>query len=202
MPHDHVGHVGSRHPAQLRMMEGFGVHTFRLINAAGKSRFVKFHWKPVLGKHSLVWDEAQKLAGKDPDFHRRDLWEAIERASFPEWELGVQVSRSPTSRSSTSTCSTPPSSGRGARAGDDLRQDGPEPQPGQLLRRDRAGRLSARPTSCPASTSPTTRCCRGACSPILDTQLTPPRRPQLPRDPDQSPRRHGAPAGQQRPGRV
>lgn len=73
------------------MMEGFGVHTFRFINAKGKSRFVKFHWKPLLGLHSVVWDEAQKISGKDPDFHRRDLWEAIENGDFPEWEFGVQI---------------------------------------------------------------------------------------------------------------
>ena len=78
-------------PRSFRMMEGFGVHTFRLVNAKGKSRFVKFHWKPLLGVHSLVWDEAQKISGKDPDFHRRDLWEAIESGDFPEWELGVQI---------------------------------------------------------------------------------------------------------------
>jgi catalase len=78
-------------PRSLAMMEGFGVHTFRLINAKGEGRLVKFHWKPLLGTHGLVWDEAQKLAGKDPDFHRRDLFEAIERGDFPEWELGVQV---------------------------------------------------------------------------------------------------------------
>lgn len=78
-------------PRSLRMMEGFGVHTFRLINAAGASSFVKFHWKPVLGTHALLWDEAQKLAGKDADFHRRDLWDAIDRGDYPEWELGVQV---------------------------------------------------------------------------------------------------------------
>jgi len=78
-------------PRSYRMMEGFGVHTFRLVNAAGKARFVKFHWKPLLGMHSLVWDEAQKIAGKDADFHRRDLWEAIESGAFPEWELGVQI---------------------------------------------------------------------------------------------------------------
>ena len=78
-------------PRSLRMMEGFGVHTFRLINAAGVSHFVKFHWKPKLGIHGLAWDEAQKLAGKDADFHRRDLWEAIKSGNFPEWELGVQV---------------------------------------------------------------------------------------------------------------
>jgi catalase len=78
-------------PRSFRMQEGFGVHTFRFINAQGKSRFVKFHWKPVLGMHSLVWDEAQKLAGKDPDWLRRDLWSAIEMGDFPEYELGIQV---------------------------------------------------------------------------------------------------------------
>lgn len=78
-------------PRSYRMMEGFGVHTFRLINAQGVSTFVKFHWKPLLGVHSLVWDEAQKLAGKDPDFNRRDLWEAIETGNFPQFELGLQL---------------------------------------------------------------------------------------------------------------
>jgi catalase len=78
-------------PRSLRMMEGFGVHTFRLVNARGKARFVKFHWKPLLGLHAVVWDEAQKISGKDPDFHRRDLWESIESGNYPEWELGVQI---------------------------------------------------------------------------------------------------------------
>jgi len=78
-------------PRSYRMMEGFGVHTFRFVNARGKARFVKFHWKPFLGLHAVVWDEAQKISGKDPDFHRRDLWEAIENGDFPEWELGVQI---------------------------------------------------------------------------------------------------------------
>jgi catalase len=78
-------------PRSLRTMEGFGVHTFRFVNAKGASRFVKLHWRPVLGSYSLLWDEAQKLAGKDPDFHRRDLWEAIERGDYPEFELGVQI---------------------------------------------------------------------------------------------------------------
>ena len=78
-------------PRSLSQMEGFGIHTFRLINAQGKGRFVKFHWKPVHGVHSLVWDEAQKIAGKDPDFNRRDLWESIEMGNFPEWELGLQI---------------------------------------------------------------------------------------------------------------
>lgn len=78
-------------PRSYAMMDGFGVHTFRLINARGKSTFCKFHWKPLLGVHSLVWDEVQKLAGKDPDFNRRDLWERIEDGNFPEFELGVQL---------------------------------------------------------------------------------------------------------------
>ncbi|MDO8700606.1 MAG: catalase [Deltaproteobacteria bacterium] len=78
-------------PRSLRMMEGFGVHTFRLINEQGKARFVKFHWKPLLGVHSVAWDEAQKISGKDPDFHRRDLWESIENGDYPEWEFGVQI---------------------------------------------------------------------------------------------------------------
>ena len=78
-------------PRSLRMMEGFGIHTFRFINEKGKSVFVKFHWKPLLGVHSVAWDEAQNISGKDSDFHRRDLWEAIENGAFPEWELGVQI---------------------------------------------------------------------------------------------------------------
>ena len=78
-------------PRSLRMMEGFGVHTFRLINEAGKSTFVKFHFKPTLGMHSVAWDEATTISGKDPDFHRRDLFETIEPAERPEWEFGVQL---------------------------------------------------------------------------------------------------------------
>ncbi|WP_321890986.1 catalase HPII [Paraburkholderia tropica] len=78
-------------PRSLRTMEGFGVHTFRFVNAKGRARFIKWHWRPVLGSYSLIWDEAQKIAGKDPDFHRRDLWEAIERGDYPEYELGVQI---------------------------------------------------------------------------------------------------------------
>ncbi|WP_338538194.1 catalase [Janibacter terrae] len=78
-------------PRSYRMMEGFGIHTFRLVNEAGESSLVKFHWKPRLGVHSLVWDEAQLVNGADPDFHRRDLADAIEAGAFPEWELGIQV---------------------------------------------------------------------------------------------------------------
>src|SRR5690606_24065323 len=78
-------------PRSYRMMEGFGIHTFRFINDQGKSTFVKFHWKPVLGVHGVLWDEAQKISGKDPDFHRKDLWDAIEEGNYPEFELGVQL---------------------------------------------------------------------------------------------------------------
>jgi len=78
-------------PRSLRMMEGFGVHTFRFVNDKDESVFVKFHWKPVLGIHSVAWDEAQKISGKDSDFHRRDLWEAIEDGNFAEWNFGVQI---------------------------------------------------------------------------------------------------------------
>ena len=78
-------------PRSYRMMQGFGVHTFRFVNAQGKSVFVKFHWTPILGTHSVVWDEAVKINGADPDFHRRDLWEAIDGGAYPEYELGLQI---------------------------------------------------------------------------------------------------------------
>ncbi|KAA9038518.1 catalase [Ginsengibacter hankyongi] len=78
-------------PRSLRMMEGFGIHTFRFINEQGKGCFVKFHWKPLLGVHSVTWDEALKINGKDPDFHRRDLHDAIDNGDYPEWEMGVQI---------------------------------------------------------------------------------------------------------------
>jgi len=78
-------------PRSLRMMEGFGIHTFRMINKKGEAHFVKFHWKPLLGVHSVTWDEAVKISGADSDFHRRDLWDAIDAGQFPEWELGVQI---------------------------------------------------------------------------------------------------------------
>ena len=78
-------------PRSFRFMEGFGVHTFRLVNAEGKSTFVKFHWKPKHGLQSVVWNEAVKINGADPDFHRRDLWDAIGAGDFPEWELGLQL---------------------------------------------------------------------------------------------------------------
>jgi catalase len=78
-------------PRSLRMMEGFGIHTFRLVNDAGDSHFVKWHWRPKLGNSSVMWDEAVKINGADSDFHRRDLWEAIDSGDFPEWELGLQI---------------------------------------------------------------------------------------------------------------
>jgi catalase len=78
-------------PRHYRNMEGFGVHTFRLIDRQGKSRFVKFHWKPLAGTCSLIWDEAQKLWGRDPDFNRRMMWEDIENGDFLEYEFGIQV---------------------------------------------------------------------------------------------------------------
>ena len=78
-------------PRSYATMQGFGVHTFRLVNDAGESSFVKFHWQPKYGTQSLVWDEAVKISGADPDYHRRDLWERIEAGAFPEWELGMQI---------------------------------------------------------------------------------------------------------------
>jgi catalase len=78
-------------PRSLRMMEGFGIHTFRLVDAKGQSTFVKFHWRPTIGSQSVLWDEAMKISGADPDFHRRDLWNAIAAGKFPEWELSFQI---------------------------------------------------------------------------------------------------------------
>lgn len=78
-------------PRSIRMMDGFGIHSYRLINEQGKGIFVKFHWKTLQGVHSVAWDEAQRISGKDPDFHRRDLYDAIECGAFPEWELGLQI---------------------------------------------------------------------------------------------------------------
>ena len=153
-------------PRSFRFMEGFGVHTFRFVNARGTSTFVKFHWKPKQGMQSVLWDEAVKINGADPDFHRRDLWDAIQHGDFPEWELGIQRfdddfadefdfdvldpdqahPRRGACRSSRSAawCSTAPSTTS-------------SPRPSRWR--------SAPRTSCPASTSPTTRSCRAATSP-------------------------------------
>jgi catalase len=89
--HANVGDVGPGYSAKLPHDAGIWVHTFRLVNVEGESHFVKFHWSPRAGTHSLVWDEAVKISGADPDFHRRDLWEAIEAGAYPEWELGLQI---------------------------------------------------------------------------------------------------------------
>lgn len=90
--HNHIWVMSDRGiPRSLRMMEGFGIHTFRMINGEGVAHFVRFHWKPLLGTHSVTWDEAVKINGADPDFHRRDLWDAIDAGQFPEWELGLQI---------------------------------------------------------------------------------------------------------------
>jgi catalase len=78
-------------PRSLRMMQGFGVNTYRLVNKDGVSHFVKFHWTPTLGVHSLVWDEALKIAGQDPDFHRKDLYDAIDEGVYPKWKFGIQT---------------------------------------------------------------------------------------------------------------
>ena len=90
--HNHIWLMSDRAiPRSFRMMEGFGIHTFRFVNVKGESHFVQFHWKPKLGVKSVTWDEAVKIHGADPDFHRRDLWDAIEAGNYPEWELGIQV---------------------------------------------------------------------------------------------------------------
>lgn len=78
-------------PRSFRVMQGFGVNTFRFVNAKGEGTFVKFHWTPTLGVHSLIWEKCRRVAGKDPDFNRRDLWDAIEAGQYPEWELGVPL---------------------------------------------------------------------------------------------------------------
>ena len=133
----------------------------------GETTLVKFHWKPVAGVHSLVWEEAQIAGGIDPDFHRRDLADAIEAGAFPEWELGIQVlpDDAPTDLRGHRPARPDQARARGARPGAADRQADPEPQPDELLRRDRAGRLPHRPPRARASTSPTTRCCRPGTSP-------------------------------------
>lgn len=87
--HNVMWHMSDRGiPRSYRTIEGFGIHTYRFVNAKGKSRFVRFHWKPIYGTASLIWDEAQELTGRDPDFHRKDLWQGIEAGDYPEFELG------------------------------------------------------------------------------------------------------------------
>ena len=108
--HDHVGQADRAIPRSFRFMQGFGVHTFRLVNAKDESTFVKFIWKPKLGMQSVVWNEAVKINGADPDFHRRDLWNAIQAGDFPEWELNLQLFDQESRTVSTSTFSTRPRS--------------------------------------------------------------------------------------------
>jgi catalase len=141
-----VGDVRPCAARSFRMMEGFGVHTFRLIDEAGTARFVKFHWKPLLGVHSVAWDEAQKISGKDPDFLRRDLWDAIESANYPEWSSACRWSRSRASTTSTFDLLDPDEAHPGgARSGRAHRTAHARIATRQLLRRDRAGRLPPGP---------------------------------------------------------
>ena len=179
-------------PRSYRMMQGFGVHSFRLVNDAGESTFVKFHWNPVAGTHSLVWDEAVKISGADPDFHRRDLWEAIEAGAYPEWELALQIFTEAQAEAFSfdilDATKIVPEELVPLDAG---RASGAQSQPGQLLRRDGAGGLL-----------------HGACgprhrfferSPVGGTHSFVRRhadlaagRSELPRDPDQCARGGGA----------
>ena len=160
-------------PRSYRMMQGFGVHTFRLVNAAGESRFVKFHWKPLLGTHSLVWDEAVKIAGADPDFHRRDLWEAIEAGDFPEWELGLQIfTEEDAERFSFDVLDATKIDSRGTGTGEAGRPHGAEPQPRTTSSPRPSRSRSARRTSFRASTSATIRCWPGRIHSYVDTQIT------------------------------
>ena len=153
-------------PRSFRFMEGFGVHTFRLVNAAGRSTFVKFHWKPKLGLQSVVWNEAVKINGADPDFHRRDLWDAIQSGDFPEWELGLQVFDDDFADALRLRRPRPDQAHpRGGRADPARRPPRARPRRRQLLRRDRAGRVLHAEHRRRASTSRTTRCCRAATSP-------------------------------------
>ena len=153
-------------PRSYRTMEGFGVHTFRLVDADGTTTLVKFHWKPVAGVHRLVWEEAQKLGGVDPDFHRRDLHDAIGPAPFPQWELGIQVMPDTEDQTFEGIDLLDPTKLVPEElAPCTVGHADPRPQPDELLRRDRAGRLPHRATSSPASRSSTTRCCRPGCSP-------------------------------------
>ena len=193
------------------MMQGFGVHTFRLVNAEGESRFVKFHWKPLLGTHSLVWDEAVKIAGADPDFHRRDLWEAIEAGEYPEWELGLQIFTEEQADGFSfdvlDATKLIPEELVPVHAG---RPHGAEPQPGQLLRRDRAGGLLHRARR--ARHRLQQRPAAGRAHPLLRRHADHAAgRAELPRDPDQRAagpgaqqpaRRHAPPGDPPRPRRL
>ena len=153
-------------PRSYRMMQGFGVHTFRFVNAEGESRFVKFHWNPTAGTHSLVWDEAVKISGADPDFHRRDLWEAIEAGAYPEWELGVQIfTEREAEKFQLRRARCDQAHSGGARAGDAGRPNGARTAiPTTSSPRPSRSRSAPR-TSCRASTSATIRCSPAASTP-------------------------------------
>ena len=128
-------------PRSFRFMEGFGVHTFRLVNAEGKSTFVKFHWKPKLGMQSVVWNEAVKINGADPDFHRRDLWDAIQMRRLSRsgsWACSCSTRSSPTSFAFDVLDATKIIPEEDA-AGAPRRPAGARPRGRQFLRRDRAG---------------------------------------------------------------
>ena len=184
-------------PRSYRMMQGFGVHTFRMVNERGESVFVKFHWNPVAGTHSLDWDEAVKISGADPDFHRRDLWEAIEAGAYPG--VGARpadLHRGAGREIQLRRARRHQDRARGAGAGAAGRPHGAQPQSRQLLRRDRAGgvlhrahRAGPRLHERSAARGPHSFVCRHA-----DLAA---RRAELPRDPDQ---RAGG-AGAQQPAR-
>ena len=159
-------------PRSFRFMEGFGVHTFRLVNAEGKSTFVKFHWKPKLGMQSVVWNEAVKINGADPDFHRRDLWDAIQIGDFPEWELGLQLFDEEFADKFAfdvldATKIIPEEDGAGAPG----RPAGARPRASTISSPRPSRSRSARRTSCPASTSRNDPLLQGRNFSYLDTQL-------------------------------
>ncbi len=152
-------------PRSFRMMEGFGVHTFRFVNADGKSTFVKFHWRPKIGSASLIWDESVKLYGADPDSQRRDLFDAIAMGDFPEFEFSVQAFDEKTAAKFPfdvlDATKLIPEEMVPLDAG---RPDGARPQSRITSSRKPNSRRSIPATSCRASTSPTIRCCRDGCS--------------------------------------
>ena len=160
-------------PRSYRMMQGFGVHTFRMVNERGASVFVKFHWNPVAGTHSLVWDEAVKISGADPDFHRRDLWEAIEAGAFPEWELGLQIfTEEQAEKFSFDVLDATKIIPEELVPREACRAHGAQPQSGQLLRRDRAGGILHRAHRARTRFQQRSVARRVAFIPIVDTQIS------------------------------